>query len=122
MLRKKQQQQQGQQVLFNISQYERTITEWSIDCDGWEPKSSPVEREIVERENFQWIEQYYVKGYPYWRYCYLECDAGIQQVVKIHIPGGSPSIREGRAQMVREAYPCGNSPRQVEELIKSWST
>lgn len=52
MVNKKQQQQQNQLSLFNASQYERTITEWSIDCDGWEPESSPVVRDSVERENF----------------------------------------------------------------------
>jgi len=52
MPRKSQRNNSDQLSLFDIRQYEHCITQASIDCDGYEPKSSTVERDSVERENF----------------------------------------------------------------------
>jgi hypothetical protein len=107
--------------LFNVNQYEQPITEASIDRDGWEPKSSPVARETVQRENFQWVEAYLVKQrFLYYRYCHLRSIDGIRQAVKIHIPGSSRSIREGRAALVKEAIAANMTPTQIEALIRGW--
>ena len=91
-----------------------------ISLYGW-VKSSTVERDSVQRENFQWVEQYAVKRYLYWRYCHLRCDDGIERVVKLHIPGAGKSVREGRSQLVKEAIALGKSPQEIEQLIASWS-
>lgn len=89
---------------------------------GRKQKSSPVARDSVQRENFQWVESYLVKQrFLYWRYCHLRSIDGIRQVVKIHIPGTSRSVREGRMQRVKEAIASGNiSPDQIEQLIRQW--
>ena len=136
-----------QMTLFNLQEYERTITEASIDCDGydWEstpvpqdinqrvyfsgepvsseqsdPESTPVLRENIERVYF-WLESYYMRQrYLHYRFCHLRSVDGIEQVVKIHIPGSNRSIREGRADMIKDAIASGKSPREIEALIQGW--
>lgn len=88
---------------------------------GGKVKSSPVARDSVQRENFQWVESYLVKQrFLYWRYCHLRCIDGINRVVKIHIPGSARSIREGRMQLVKEALASGQTPGEIEQLIRRW--
>ena len=84
-------------------------------------KSSPVPNKTVQRENFQWVESYLVRQrHFYWRYCYIRVIDDISQVEKIHIPGPSRSIREGRTKLVQEMIADGKSPRDIEALIKGW--
>lgn len=139
--------QPDQLTLFSISEYERQITEASIDCAGWEPESTPVVRENVKRVYFPeeecspendpnestpvvreivervyfWVETYIMRGrYLHYRFCHLRNVDGIRQVVKLHIGGSNRSIREGRAQVIREAIASGKSPQEIESLIQGW--
>lgn len=138
MARRKKQTQQQQETLFDLTPYTRQsdyrmAKDEDIFSDEYyerampylerKPKSSPVERDCVERENFQWIEQYLVRRrYLYWRYCYLSTIDSIEQVVKIHIPGRGISVREGRAQLVREKIAAKGNSAEIEQIIDSWKT
>ena len=136
--------------LFNASLYERQITEASIDCDGWEQKSTPVARESVERVYFLdkevsgettpplnekstpvaresvqrvyfWVETYLMRQrYLHYRFCHIRNIDGISHVVKVHIPGNSRSVRKGRMHLVKEAIAAGKTPDEIEQLIRGW--
>ena len=106
--------------LFNASLYERQITEASIDCDGWEQKSTPVARESVQRVYF-WVETYLMRQrYLHYRFCHIRNIDGISHVVKVHIPGNSRSVRKGRMHLVKEAIAAGKTPDEIEQLIRGW--
>lgn len=80
-----------------------------------------VQRDSVERAEFHWVELYpSQRRYLYWRYSYLPNPNDINQIVKLHIPGRSSSIRDGRAELVKEAIAEGKSSREIIELIRSW--
>lgn len=84
-------------------------------------KSSPVPSKTVQRENFYWVESYLVRQrFLYWRYCCIRTIDDISQVEKIHIPGRSRSIREGRTKLVRDWIAEGKSPQEIEALIRTW--
>ncbi|MGM3305094.1 hypothetical protein ACSQ6I_03765 [Anabaena sp. WFMT] len=68
----------------------------------------------------QWVEPYYVKrsGSKYWyyRYCYYQ-----KKIKHVHIPGGKVNSEKSELmkQMVEKAIALGNSPAQIEQMIKS---
>jgi hypothetical protein len=83
-------------------------------------ESTPVAREIVQRVYF-WVETYIMRRrYLHYRFCHLRSVDGIKHAVKVHIPGRGQSIREGRAQVVKDAIASGKSLGEIEQLIRGW--
>ena len=111
------------QAIRYFQQNVDNIIEYQQSSENLKQKSSHVQRNLVERANFQWVEEYPVKRgkYYYFRYCHLN-DRDIAQVNKIHIPKGNvrTSIGQARADLVREAINSGSSPEAVVQMIQSW--
>jgi hypothetical protein len=100
-----------------------SLEEESLADEQSSLKSSHVPRNLVERANFQWVEEYPVKRgkYYYYRYCHLS-DRDISQVNKIHIPKGNvrTSVGRARAEIIREAINSDKLPDQIIQMIRSW--
>jgi len=74
-------------------------------------------------QKYQWVEVYPVKtNHYYYRYSYINRNAQIPHVVKLHIPGGNTasSIAVGRKNAVENAINSGAQPPQIEAMIKAW--
>jgi hypothetical protein len=83
-------------------------------------QKAPVPQHI-QLEFLQWVEQYSPstrKGHLYYRYCYKQG----RKIHHIHITGGNTRlpIVQSRKSEVESAITDGQTPSEIQDLIRSW--
>ncbi|AFY34882.1 hypothetical protein [Calothrix sp. PCC 7507] len=77
-------------------------------------------KKVAPQHDTHWVEKYWVErsGNKYWyyRYCWMTG----RKKNRCYIGSANSAIAKNRKSLVESAIADGNSPQEVEQLIRSW--